>query len=247
MNMPAPTNPEKALSLRFEAVGVSSDAAQPFNWYVLDRTAPTEIPGAGGVEIADCRERKGDAERIAYALNTIGRLLGDSAEPYFIDDVERLANALERIAARSSSRSVASARTSDIEISTMFGAEANSIALGAGMLRRMLAELLKFALVGDTVEAQAIAWLGRAYPQVNPSTFATITAATYLAQLRDAYTAGMIAGMTRGLDVAGVVERVTRDVCELPGLESGDDPEQAMTVTPDDLALIVRRALGEDV
>lgn len=204
-----PIEPDKAPSARFQAVGLRPSDAVPFQWYVVDMAAPADPldlsmfgePDSGvlGVEVADCgsNERaKPNAERIVYALNTIGRLLGDPGEPYMIEDVERLADQLSQVSAASTARAMQGMSMGETGVATMFGAEARVVGAGAAMLGRMLAELLKFALVGDTIDDQARAWLERTYPQLHAGTFDTITAESYMANLLDAYRKGAIAGMT---------------------------------------------------
>jgi hypothetical protein len=230
MNAATPIEPDKASSTRFRAVH-----DEDIGWQVVDTQC-----GVGPLfRVAVCPQK--NAERIAYALNTLGRLLGDPAKPYMIEDVERLAAALDQIATTSTSRAMQALGMGETATSQMFGAEGRAIGAGADMLKRMLAELLKFALVGDSLNAQAEAWLDGYNPERDEPGFQA-------EHLLDAFKAGRIGHMSAGVDM--IVERVCRDVAELPdrdGESEGWPLPGALVVMPEELALIVRRALGEDV
>lgn len=190
----ASTKPEKESAPRFHVLGPIGD---PALFVVLDRTVGTAgadwVQGAAACFPSAWGDPEARAKRVAYALNTMQRLIGDPDEPYYVEDISQAADALAELSTASTLRSMQAMGMGETETALMFGAEGRAATHGSTMLRRLQAELLKFALVADTIDGQARAWV-EAQHGVDDDGFETLSVAAFLDAVREAYVAGMIAG-----------------------------------------------------
>jgi hypothetical protein len=137
----------------FAAALPSVMGEKPTSWFVMDRE--------GGGEIASCQGENPDqdADRIAFAMNTLGRLLGPQETGLEVEAVARMAVWLDRAFLRALQRAEAAKDQGDMpRTENEFRIEAEGFRRAAGVVRWLAAELLKFRMIEDAeVEARSAA------------------------------------------------------------------------------------------